>query len=97
MIRQADPEDGGVLAGAYAALGQAYRAIPGREQDALIAFLTVDLVYNAAPETHAEALFHLVDLWEKAANPERARETRAMLESTYPGSQWTKKLGGTKS
>ncbi len=97
VIREADPEDGGVLAGAYAALGHAYRAIPGKEQDALIAFLTVDLVYNATPDTHAEALFNLVDLWEKAANPERARETKAMLESTYPGSKWTKKLAGAKS
>ena len=97
VIRQADPEDAGVLGGAYAALGQAYRAIPGKEQDALIAFLTVDLVYNASPDTHAEALFNLVDLWEKAANPERARESRALLESTYPGSKWTKKLGGAKS
>lgn len=97
VIRQADPEDGDVLGGAYAALGHAWRAIPGKEQDALIAFLTVDLVYNASPETHAEALFNLVDLWEKAASPERAREARAMLESTYPGSKWTKKLGGAKS
>ena len=97
VIRQADPEDAGVLALAYAALGQAYRSIPGKDQDALIAFLTVDLVYNSSPATHAEALYNLVDLWEKAANPERSRETRAMLESTYPGSQWAKKLGGAKS
>ena len=97
LIQQADPEDATVLAGAYNTLGAAYRALPGREQDALIAFLTVDLVYNASPEEHAEALFNLVDLWDKASNPERAREARAMLESTYPRSQWTKRLAGAKS
>lgn len=97
LIQQSDPEDAGVLAGAYNTLGQAYRALPGREQDALIAFLTVDLVYNAAPEEHAEALFNLAELWDKASNPERAREARSMLESTYPKSQWTRRLAGGKS
>lgn len=97
VIAQADPEDAATLAAAYAALGGACRAIPGREQDALIAYLTVDLVYNSSPDSHAEALYHLVELWDKAAKPERAREARAMLESAYPGSRWAKRLGGSKS
>ena len=97
VIQQADPEDGDVLGRAYNALGQAYRAVAGREQDALIAFLTVDLVYNKVPEIHAEALYNLVDLWEKGANPERSREARATLESSYPGSQWAKKLTAGKT
>jgi tetratricopeptide (TPR) repeat protein len=97
VIQQADPEDGEVLGRAYNALGQAYRAAAGKEQDALIAFLTVDLVYNKVPENHAEALYNLVDLWEKGANPERAREARATLESSYPGSQWAKKLTAGKT
>jgi tetratricopeptide (TPR) repeat protein len=97
VIQQADPEDGEVLGRAYNALGQAYRAVAGKEQDALIAFLTVDLVYNKVPENHAEALYNLVDLWEKGANPERAREARATLESSYPGSQWAKKLTAGKT
>ena len=96
VIQQADPEDGDVLGRAYNALGQAYRAVAGKEQDALIAFLTVDLVYNKVPENHAEALYNLVDLWEKGANPERSREARATLESSYPGSQWAKKLAAAK-
>ena len=97
VIQQADPEDGEVLGRAYNALGQAYRAAAGKEQDALIAFLTVDLVYNKVPENHAEALYNLVDLWEKGANPERSREARATLESSYPGSQWAKKLTAGKT
>jgi len=97
VIGQSDPEDGSVLADAYNALGHAYRGVAGREQDALVAFLTVDLVYNAAPESHAEALYNLVDLWEKAANPERSREARSMLETAYPKSPWARKLAAPKS
>ena len=97
VIQQADPEDGEVLGRAYNALGQAYRAVAGKEQDALIAFLTVDLVYNKAPENHAEALYNLVDLWEKGANAERSREARSTLETSYPGSRWTKKLSAAKT
>jgi tetratricopeptide (TPR) repeat protein len=97
VIQQADPEDGDVLGRAYNTLGQAYLAVTGKEQDALIAFLTVDLVYNKAPENHAEALYHLVDLWEKGANPERSREARSTLETSYPGSRWTKKLSAAKT
>jgi tetratricopeptide (TPR) repeat protein len=96
VIQQADPEDGAVLGRAYNALGEAYRAAAGKEQDALIAFLTVDLVYNKVPENHAEALYNLVELWDKGASPERSREARATLESSYPGSQWSKKLTAGK-
>ena len=97
VIQQADPEDSAVLAGAYNALGAAYRNVAGRDQDALVSYLTVDLVYNGSADSHAEALYNLVDLWEKAANPERSREARATLEAAYPGSQWVKKLGAAKS
>ena len=82
-----------MLSKAYAVLGDAYRAA-GKEQDALIAFLTVDLVYNTQPESHAEALFNLAQLWDKAQNPERARQAKQALEATYPDSSWTKKLAG---
>jgi len=92
VIKQADPEEKELLSRAYNVLGAAYRAAGGsRDQDALIAFLTVDLVYNSVPESHAEALFNLGELWERGKNPERAREARQSLETTYPGSPWTKK------
>ena len=68
--------------------------MPGREQDALISFLTVDLVYNATPESHAEALANLVELWEAAQHPERAREARQLLESSYPATRWAKAARG---
>ena len=94
VIAAADPDDKDLLARGYAALGTAYRALPGREQDALISFLTVDLVYNATPESHAEALANLVELWEAAQQPERAREARQLLESSYPATRWAKVARG---
>jgi len=92
VVKGADPEERDMLSKAYTVLGDAYRA-SGKEQDALIAFLTVDLVYNTQPESHAEALYNLTQLWDKAQNPERARQAKQALEATYPDSPWTKKLG----
>ncbi|MFM8282739.1 MAG: tetratricopeptide repeat protein [Planctomycetaceae bacterium] len=97
VIDAADPEEGEALGAAYATLGAAYRAASGKEQDALIAFLTVDLIYNAVPDAHAEALANLVVLWERAGNPERAREARATLEASYPGSRWAREVAGKAS
>lgn len=96
ILKAADPEAKELLGRAYNVLGESYRAAGGKDQDALIAFLTVDLVYNTVPDNHAEALFNLVDLWERGKNPERAREARQQLESAYPQSPWTKKLGAAK-
>lgn len=91
IIKRADPEEKELLAQAYNVLGGAFRAAGDKDQDALIAFLTVDLVYNGSPDSHAEALYNLSELWDRAKNPERARETRKLLEESYPGSGWAKK------
>ena len=93
-IQEADPGDRDLLAAAFASLGECQRAAGGKEEDALISFLTVDLVYNTVPERHAEALYNLVELWEATKQPERAREARQALATTYPDSPWAKKLGG---
>ena len=84
IIKDSSPEDKELLSRAYNVLGGAYRSMAGREQDALIQFLTVDLVYNTLPESHAEALFNLGELWDKGSNPERAREARQNLKAAYP-------------
>lgn len=91
IIKQSDPEEKEMLGRAYNVLGNAYRAAGDKDQDALISYLTVDLVYNGSPESHAEALYNLSELWERAKNPERAREARKLLEDSYPGSWWAKK------
>ena len=97
IIKDSSPEEKELLSRAYTVLGGAYRSMAGKEQDALIQFLTVDLVYNTQPETHAEALFNLGELWDKGSNPERAREARQNLKAAYPASPWAAKLEAPKS
>jgi len=94
ILKQADPEEKELLGRVYNVLGDAYRAAGDRDQDALISYLTVDLVYNGNPESHAEALANLAELWDKAKNPERSREARKLLQDSYPASPWAKKAAG---
>ncbi len=75
VIDNTDAEQRQLLAQAYNALGLAHRKA-GRVQDALLAYLHVDILYFNSPKEHVEALENLVELWEEAQQPERAeRET----------------------
>jgi tetratricopeptide (TPR) repeat protein len=87
-----DPSNRDLLARGYATLGEAFRAVPNGTQDAILAFLRVDLIFNSLPDAHAEALSNLADLWARERNPERARACRQALETTYPDSGWTRRL-----
>ena len=80
-----------LLGNAYSLLGRALAEMK-KDQDALIAYLTVDLVYSDAPDTHAEALFQLFQLWNRGGYPRRAEEVRKKLMKTYPKSTWATEL-----
>lgn len=97
MLKDADPGDSEILARLFGVLGEAQRTVGNKDKDALVSFLTVEMVHNSVPEEHAQALFNLVELWEKTNNPERAREARQTLEASYPDSPWTKKLRAAKA
>jgi tetratricopeptide (TPR) repeat protein len=94
-LAAADPADAEGLGQAYNALGDAFHSV-GKEEDAIIAYLTVSMVYNAVAENRAEALFHLVQLWDQAKFPQRAEAARQELASAYPDSTWARKLAGGK-
>jgi tetratricopeptide (TPR) repeat protein len=89
LLDGANPEDAELLGPAYNALGDAHRAA-GRLQDAAIAYLTVDLVYNGSPAAHAEALAKLAEVWDEIGQPERGREARSTLQTTYPETSWAR-------
>lgn len=87
VIQDANPEEAELHARAYNALGTCH-VKAGNHKDALLAFLHVDVLYNAFPEAHAEALSHLAKLWETVGKGDRAREASNMLADRYPGSPW---------
>ena len=80
-----------LLGKAYSLLGQSFLELK-QDQDALIAYLTVDLVYGDVPDTHAEALFRLFHLWNKGGYPRRSAEVRQRLIEAYPQSTWAAEL-----
>ncbi|HTQ40075.1 MAG TPA: tetratricopeptide repeat protein [Pirellulales bacterium] len=88
-IDQAPAENNDVFATAYNALGNAYLKLK-QPQEALYAYLHVDVLYNQLPEQHAEALYHLKDLWTQMNKPDRAKEAADTLKSRYPTSPWNK-------
>jgi tetratricopeptide (TPR) repeat protein len=89
LITATSPEAAKLQALAHNALGTCYLKA-GKTKDALLAFLTVDVLYNALPEPHAEALSHLVPLWEAIGKADRAREARKLLDQRYPNSRWAR-------
>ncbi len=91
IIEENDSQDKSILfAKAYNALGTCYLQA-GKKQDALLAFLHVDLLFNQDPDAHAEALFQLSGLWREAGKAERGMQARSMLETRYSGSSWANK------
>jgi tetratricopeptide (TPR) repeat protein len=89
IIQDADPQQRELQARAYNALGTCYEKAK-RNKEALMAFLHVDVLYAAVPEAHAEALSHLVPLWQAVGQPDRARESRDLLQQKYAKSKWAK-------
>jgi len=92
VIRGCRPDDTALLSRAYLVLGRAQLETGAKDRDAAVSLLTVDLVHNTVADDRAEALFLLIGLWERMNHPERARETRQSLETSYPESPWIKKL-----
>lgn len=91
VIKKTDPEDAPLLARAYNVLGAAERQA-GRNKEALLAFLRVDVLYSAQPNAHAEALANLIDLWEQIHQTERANRAKQILLDRYPDSTWAEKI-----
>ncbi|MFO7906610.1 MAG: tetratricopeptide repeat protein [Planctomycetota bacterium] len=88
VIEQNDSRDNPQLfARAYNALGTCYLRAD-KPEDALLAFLHVDLLFNRPPAAHAEALYHLSKLWRAMNRAERANRARSVLVDRYSGSRW---------
>jgi len=82
VIDKGDPEQPELYAQAYNAQGLAHRKA-GRTQDALLAYLHVDVLYFTSAKEHVEALENLIELWEEVQQPERADEATQILQVRY--------------
>ena len=83
-----------LLGKAYSLLGQSFLEM-GQNQEALIAYLTVDLVYNTDSDVHAESLLQLIGLWAEGGYPLRAAEAKKKLVDSYPRSEAATRLNST--
>lgn len=89
VIHDTDKSHPAVHAEAFLRKGDALKA-EQKNQQAVMAYLAVDLLFENQPEQHAEALYELSDLWAKVGQPDRASDARVRLEKKYPGSHWLK-------
>jgi hypothetical protein len=102
VIDRADPEDNRLCGEAYNTLGAALRAAAAREPEgklkdsllnrALLAYLHVDVLYNEAPNAHAEALANLVELFTQLHKSDHAGTCKQTLLGRYPDSRWAERV-----
>jgi tetratricopeptide (TPR) repeat protein len=91
LIKNEDPKQTELFANAYNILGLCHQAA-GQDQEAILAFLHTDLLFSNEAAAHAEALYHLAELWPKLDKNDRAMEARTTLKSLYRNSVWAGKL-----
>ena len=93
IIMRSAADDTRLQAEAYVRQGDCYAAMEGREKDAVMAYLHLDVIPSLSVEQdlHAEALYQLAQLWPQLGQPARADMAVGKLQSLYPNSPWTKK------
>lgn len=87
IIAKNNSEDVKLFGRTYNALGACHMKA-GRPKDALLAYLHTDVLFDADPENHAEALYYLTKIWTELNKGERANQTRNALREKYSGSLW---------
>lgn len=90
VIKGNDPSDSQLFGRTYNALGVSHMKA-GRSEDALLAFLHVDLLFSKDVESHAEALYYLQTLWVTAKKSDRAVAAKNRLQQEYGGTVWASK------
>jgi tetratricopeptide (TPR) repeat protein len=95
VIRECPVEQARLQAEAYVRQGDCYVALGDKSKEAVLAYLHVDVIPTLSKEAdlHAEALFQLARLWPELGHPARADLAAGRLQSLYPNSEWTRKLG----
>ncbi|HEY6565166.1 MAG TPA: tetratricopeptide repeat protein [Pirellulaceae bacterium] len=90
VVAENDVQDQELFAAAYNALGTCHRQ--GQHVDeALLAYLHVDLLFHSDPDAHAEALYFLSELFAARGQGDRAADAKSRLRTRYGNSTWARK------
>lgn len=87
IVAKTESDNAEVMATAYNTLGAAYKKA-GKNKEALMAYLHVEVLYASSADAHAEALANLIDLWTAMGQPDRANKARRTLKEEYKNSPW---------
>ncbi len=90
IIAKNDPSDAYLFGRAYNAQGDCFRKA-GKQKDALMAYLHVDILFYSNADIHAESLYRLSRLWAAIKESDRAVAARNLLNERYAGSVWSQK------
>ena len=90
MVDDGDSTDSELFSELFNAMGSILQT-GGKNEEAILSFLKTDLLYASEPDAHAEALFHLSQLWPLIGENQRAAEAKSRLSKLYPTSPWLKK------
>ena len=90
MVDEGDSTDAELFSELFNTLGGILQAA-GKNEEAVLSYLKTDLLYASEPDAHAEALFHLTQLWPLIGENQRATEAKSRLSKLYPTSLWLKK------
>ena len=90
IIISSDVKTSALMARAYNALGTAHLKA-GQKKEAKLAFMRTDLLFFSEADAHAEALHHLIKIFNEEKKADRAGQASATLKARYPGSVWANK------
>src|SRR5690606_21059513 len=90
VIAEVDSQDQRLFAAAYSALGFCHQRME-QPMDAVVAYLHVHLLFPQDSRLHAEALYHLAELWPQVGEPEKGEQAKQLLATRYANSPWAQR------
>ena len=91
IIDKENSDNKKLFAHLYNALGAVHQKA-GRLKEARTAYLHTELLFASESEAHAEAVYHLAQIWPKLEDTDRANRARDLLKQRYRNSFWARKL-----
>jgi tetratricopeptide (TPR) repeat protein len=89
LIKNVSQDESALRAPAHNLLGDVLRET-NRPEEAICAYLYVEVYYSREREEHARALCYIALLFEQRGQNDRAEEMRSKLKRDYPSSPWVK-------